>query len=144
MLISEAEGGIGRLYHGIGFTLATTSLARFGEMGANTGALALLGPSVPMGVRTMLGSAVSVAFRAAITPFDTLKTTMQVEGPRATSLLKHKVATSGISVLWHGAVAASLANFVGTYPWLYATGDRTRGLSIRALLLLTSRVRCAA
>ena len=27
-----AEGGIGRLYHGIGFTLATTSLARFGEL----------------------------------------------------------------------------------------------------------------
>jgi len=72
-----------------------------------------------MGVRTMVGSAVSVAFRALITPFDTLKTTMQVEGRRASALLRHKVSTSGVGVLWHGAVAASLANFVGTYPWFW-------------------------
>ena len=114
-----AEGGVARLYSGIVITLVNTSLARFGEMGANAGVLALMGPSVPLGVRTMVASATSVAFRILITPIDTIKTSMQVEGPGAVAMLRRKVAASGIGVLYHGATASSLANFVGTYPWFW-------------------------
>jgi hypothetical protein len=114
-----AEGGIRRLYNGMLLTLASTSLARFGDMGANAGMLALLGPDVPLGMRTMAGSAASVAFRLLFTPLDTLKTMMQVEGYQAGVLLRRKVTAAGFGVLYHGALAAGLANFVGTYPWFW-------------------------
>lgn len=114
-----AQGGFPRLYNGISITLLNTSLARFGEMAANEFVMALLPPSVPLSVQTMLGSAVSVAYRVLIMPLDTLKTTMQVEGRGAVVLLRRKVAADGAGVLFHGALAASLANFVGTYPWFW-------------------------
>lgn len=122
-----AEGGVGRLYNGLMLTLLMTSLSRFGEMGANAGAVALMGNTVPPSVVTMIASMSSVGFRVLITPLDTLKTTMQVEGRRAIGLLQRKVASGGGSVLYHGVLAASIANFVGTYPWFWAFNfmDRT-------------------
>ena len=37
-----AEGGIGRLYQGVGFAIFQTPLSRFGDTAANTGVLELL------------------------------------------------------------------------------------------------------
>ena len=49
-----------------------------------------------------------------------LTLTLQVEGRRATGLLRRKIAIGGVGVLYHGVVASSVANFVGTYPWFWA------------------------
>jgi len=127
-----AEGGLGRLYNGLTVTLFMTSLSRFGEMGANAGATALLGDLVPPSVTTMVGSGASVAFRIIIMPLDTLKTTLQVEGGRAIGLLRRKIAIGGVGVLYHGVVASSVANFVGTYPWFWAFNTMDRLLPLAA------------
>ena len=48
---------------------------------------------------------------------DTLKTTLQVEGPQAVGLLKNKIRNNNIGVLYHGSTAALSATFIGHYPW---------------------------
>lgn len=52
-----------------------------------------------------------------LTPIDTLKTTMQAQGPRGTALLRKRVKENGIGSLWWGAFATAAATFVGHYPW---------------------------
>lgn len=52
-----------------------------------------------------------------LTPIDTLKTTLQAQGARGTSLLRQRVKTNGIGSLWWGAFATAAATFVGNYPW---------------------------
>ena len=42
---------------------------------------------------------------------------MQVEGASGFASLMNKVKIGGPTVLFHGALAASLATFVGHYPW---------------------------
>ena len=54
-----------------------------------------------------------------ITPLDTLKTTMQVEGQQAKDLLMQKVKREGFSVLYQGGLANAVASFVGSYPWFF-------------------------
>ncbi len=43
--------------------------------------------------------------------------TLQVEGKNGFPALLTKVKTNGPGVLYHGALAASAATFVGHYPW---------------------------
>ena len=57
------------------------------------------------------------SWRIALTPVDTLKTTLQVQGSQALALLKDKVRAGGIGVLYGGAAANFAANWVGNYPW---------------------------
>ena len=40
-----------------------------------------------------------------------------MEGAKGLSVLSAKVAAGGPLTLWHGALAASTATFVGHYPW---------------------------
>lgn len=42
---------------------------------------------------------------------------MQVEGKAGPGALAAKVRAGGPRVLYHGALAASVATFVGHYPW---------------------------
>lgn len=42
---------------------------------------------------------------------------LQVEGKNGIPALMAKVQKGGPSVLYHGALAASAATFVGHYPW---------------------------
>ena len=76
-----AQGGVARFYQGLPYALLQTPLSRFGDTAANVGVLALfagLMPGVPLGVRTACGSAAGATWRLAITPLDTLKTSLQV------------------------------------------------------------------
>jgi len=74
-----AQGGIGRLYQGLPFAIFQSPISRFGDTAANTGVLALLAYSpLTLGERTACASAAASAWRLAITPLDTLKTTLQV------------------------------------------------------------------
>jgi len=59
----------------------------------------------------------AAAFRMILTPVDTLKTTLQVQGARGTSLLRQRIKTNGVGSLWWGAIATAAATFVGHYPW---------------------------
>jgi hypothetical protein len=73
--------------------------------------------SMPIFVKTLSASAAAATFRIALMPVDALKTTLQVEGAKGFAVLSAKVATGGPFTLWHGALAAASATFVGHYPW---------------------------
>jgi Mitochondrial carrier protein len=72
--------------------------------------------SLPVGVKTLCASAAAAGWRIVLMPVDTCKTIMQVEGKHGFSALKAKFRTGGPTVLYHGALAASAATFVGHYP----------------------------
>jgi len=117
-----AQGGIQRLYRGVGFALIQNPLSRFGDTAANAGILAILdtlpqSQSLPLPLKQAMASLAASTWRIAITPVDTLKTTLQVEGEEAIRQLQEKVKVGGPGVLWNGAFAAAAATFVGNYPW---------------------------
>lgn len=114
------QGGIPRFYQGLPFALLQTPLSRFGDTAANVGVLAIFAaaaPAVPLGVRTACASFSGSLWRILITPFDTLKTSLQVEGPAAYELLLRKARSDGMLTLWNGALGNAFASFVGSYPW---------------------------
>ena len=59
-------------------------------------------------------------FRFLITPLDTIKTTLQVEGDTGYDLLLVKIRGGGASILWNGALANTFASFISSYPWYLA------------------------
>ncbi|EOD10107.1 hypothetical protein EMIHUDRAFT_446231 [Emiliania huxleyi CCMP1516] len=112
-----AHGGVSRFYQGLPYALLQTPLSRFGDTAANTGVLALLsstaaGGALPVALRTALASAAAALWRVAITPLDTLKTALQVEGRGAYELLLRRAKQNGACELWAGALASAAANFV--------------------------------
>jgi len=114
------QGGIPRLYKGVGFAVIQNPLSRFGDTAANTGVLAALEalqPNMPVAMMTGFASLGGATWRIFLTPVDTFKTTLQVQGDAALVLLKQKVAKGGIGVLYNGAAANFAANWVGNYPW---------------------------
>jgi hypothetical protein len=114
------EGGIARFYRGVNFAILQAPLSRFGDTAANTGVLAFLevtAPNMPVGFQTAFASTCGALWRIAIMPIDAYKTTLQVRGKEALSVLKGKVASNGPGVLYYGAVANFSANWVGNYPW---------------------------
>jgi len=118
------EGGIGRFYQGVQFALIQTPLSRFGDTAANTGVLALMASftatsGLPIGVRTACASAAGSLWRIFLTPVDTLKTTLQVEGKKGYDQVIDKVKKNGFPVLYYGALANAVASFVGSYPWFF-------------------------
>jgi hypothetical protein len=116
------QGGFGRFYQGLPYALLQTPLSRFGDTAANTGVLAIFAitaPTMPIALRTGFASAAGSLWRILITPVDTLKTTMQVEGKEAMGLLSNKVKKEGPLVLYQGALANAVASFVGSYPWYF-------------------------
>jgi hypothetical protein len=114
------EGGVPRFYRGVSFAIIQNPLSRFGDTAANTGILVALGelaPNMPVATQTAFASLGGATWRIMLTPVDTFKTTLQVQGAQALSLLKDKVKAGGIGVLYGGAAANFAANWVGNYPW---------------------------
>lgn len=114
------EGGIPRFYRGVSFAIIQNPLSRFGDTAANTGILVALGelaPNMPVATQTAFASLGGATWRIALTPIDTFKTTLQVQGSGALDLLKEKVKKGGIGMLYGGAAANFAANWVGNYPW---------------------------
>eukprot|EP00959_Pyramimonas_sp_CCMP1952_P302781 6335083-Pyramimonas_sp.AAC.1 len=72
---------------------------------------------MPVAAMTAFASAGGATWRIFLTPVDTFKTTLQVQGDAAFTMLKQKVAKGGIGVLYNGAGANFAANWVGNYPW---------------------------
>merc|ERR1719235_1523818 len=112
------EGGVLRFYQGFGWAVFEAPAARFGDTFANVGVMALFaGSGLPALLTTVFVAVMSAAWRIVITPIDTFKTTMQVQGDAALKLLFEKVKTDGILMLWTGAAANFVANVAGNYPW---------------------------
>ena len=79
------EGGIPRLYQGLPFALIQGPMTRFGDTAANVGILALLEAtpetqSLPLPIKTAIGSISAGLWRIVLMPVDASKTAMQVEG----------------------------------------------------------------
>jgi len=114
------EGGVPRFYRGVSFAIIQNPLSRFGDTAANTGILVALGelaPTMPVATQTAFASLGGATWRIMLTPIDTFKTTLQVQGADALALLKNKVKVGGVKVLYGGAAANFAANWVGNYPW---------------------------
>ena len=77
----------------MGWALLQTPLSRFGDAAANSGMRELLSTTaLPMGVQTACAGLAAALWRVSLTPLDTLKTTLQVEGAAAYALLVQKGA----------------------------------------------------
>jgi hypothetical protein len=115
------EGGIPRFYSGMAPALIQGPLSRFGDTAANTGVLAFMEnfDDVPVALQTVAASVSAALFRIVLMPVDALKTIMQVEGKNGIPALANKIKLGGPGVLFHGALAASTATFVGHYPWFF-------------------------
>jgi len=95
------DGGIPRLYQGLPFALIQGSLTRFGDTAANVGILALLEitpatQSLPLPIKTALGSISAGTWRIFLMPIDASKTALQVEGKDGLKDLWSLAATDGI------------------------------------------------
>lgn len=113
-----AEGGVPRFYQGLAPALIQGPLSRFGDTAANTAVLTLLEDvEIPVAAKTVAASLAAGLFRIFLMPVDAVKTIMQVEGANGLQSLGNKVSKGGPTVLYHGALAASAATFVGHYPW---------------------------
>jgi len=118
------QGGLPRFYRGYLPALIQGPLARFGDTAANSGVLSLLDSmdgtkNWPVSVKTVFASGAAAGYRILLMPVDTVKTIMQVEGQQGFSILMSKMRKSGPSTLFHGAIGASVATFVGHYPWFF-------------------------
>ena len=75
--------------------------------------------NLPVLIRTGGASVVAGLFRIVLTPVDTVKTILQVEGKEGLKLLAAKVKIGGPTVMFHGALATASATIVGHYPWYF-------------------------
>lgn len=119
-----AEGGIRRFYRGVGPALIQGPLSRFGDTASNAGMMELWNTveatkSLPAEVKTISASAAAAGFRVFLMPVDACKTILQVEGKDGLQKLRAKIKVGGPGVLYHGALGAMSATFVGHYPWFY-------------------------
>jgi len=116
------EGGIPRLYQGLPFALVQGPLTRFGDTAANVGILALLESlpetqSLPLPVKTAMGSISAGLWRIFLMPIDSSKTAMQVEGENGLKDLLALVKQEGPAPLYNGALAQAAATAAGHFPW---------------------------
>jgi len=126
-----AQGGIRRFYQGMLPALLQGPLSRFGDTAANTGMLALLEDAeVPVMAKTVAASMAAGCFRIFLMPVDAIKTILQVEGQTGLNKLMDKVRIGGPGVLYHGALAASAATFVGHYPWFLVYNSLNAALPV--------------
>lgn len=119
-----AQGGIPRFYKGLLPALVQGPLSRFGDTAANSGMLALLSSydstrNLPVAAQTACASVSAGLFRIFLMPVDAVKTIMQVEGKNGLPALGAKLKAGGPTVLFHGAIASSVATMVGHFPWFF-------------------------
>ncbi len=116
------QGGVLRFYRGFGPAILQGPLSRFGDTAANVGMNTYLNSNentknLPTTVKTLAASGTASLWRIFLMPIDTTKTILQVEGKNGIKVLKNKIRIGGPTVLYHGALGACTATFVGHYPW---------------------------
>jgi hypothetical protein len=118
-----AHGGIRRFYRGFPVALVHAPLSRFGDVVCYAGTRNL---DLPHWQTTAVGAVGSAAWRLALMPLDTLKTSLQVHGEAKT--LARKVRAAGPRALFHGYLGAAGAGLLGYYPWFFTYGALDRQL----------------
>lgn len=112
------DGGIPRFYRGYSAAIAIGPLSRFGDTASNAYILSLFeNSSVPISIQTICASVIAASWRAFLMPIDAIKTTLQVKGKPGLTVLKTKMRTHNVFILYHGTIASMCATFVGHYPW---------------------------
>jgi hypothetical protein len=129
-----ADGGIGRFYRGLLPALIMMPLSRFGDIFTNRLAREFQPEWLPAAVATIFASSLAAGWRVLIAPADTVKTMMQVHGAGGLSHLRAKVSRSGPSALFEGALGASVATWMGHYPW-FVTHNFLEGYCVRNRIL---------
>jgi len=139
-----AQGGYGRFYDGLSVALLQAPLSRFGDTAAYAGIMALLetADSMPASMKTLCASIAAALFRIGITPIDTVKTTLQVEGPKGMGMLMERISREGLMTLYSGALGSSFATLVGHYPW-FVTYDFVKARVPEANTVLLKNCRSA-
>ncbi len=113
-----SQGGVRRFYSGLLPALVQGPVSRFGDTFANAFALETFKHSnLPIFVKTSAASLFAGIMRIFLTPVDTLKTMSQVQGKEGLNILRNKIRTGGITVIYHGAMANAAATIIGHYPW---------------------------
>lgn len=110
------DGGFTRFYRGYFFALMNGPLSRFGDTAMNQFATNYFYDQ-NIFVKTGIGSIGATGWRLLIMPNDACKSHLQIHGKEGLSILRNKIRTNGLPVLWNGGAAAISANFVGHYPW---------------------------
>lgn len=114
------QGGVTRFYRGVGFALMQAPLSRFGDTAMNIGMMTLLeGTDYSTATKTFIGSCGAALWRVCIMPIDTCKSSLQVNGKEGLNILKNKVKTNGLGVMYHGSLASASATLVGHFPWFF-------------------------
>ncbi|GMI01061.1 hypothetical protein TrLO_g490 [Triparma laevis f. longispina] len=108
------DGGIKRLYSGLPFALIQVPLTRFCDVLSNELATTFILSSVPLPLRSFAGSCVASSFRFILTPVDTLKSTLQVNGKEG---LNEILEDFNVERLYRGGVGNAAASLVGHYPF---------------------------
>jgi hypothetical protein len=108
-----------RFYQGVAPALLQGPLCRFGDTAANEGVLVLLhGRRLPLWAKTAVGTVAACTWRAALTPLDTLKLVLEVDGVEAgLSHLRSRVAQNGMATFFAGAVGVGVTAAVSHWPW---------------------------
>lgn len=119
-----SQGGIFRFYRGLAPALIQGPISRFGDTAINTGVLHYCNTNenlkdLPIFVKTNLASIGAAGWRIFTMPIDTCKTIMQVEGKNGLPMLNNKIKLGGPKVLYHGALGAMTATYVGHFPWFF-------------------------
>lgn len=117
-------GGVKRFYAGISAAMIQAPMSRFGDTAANAFSLSIFesNPSwdaaLPTPVKTAVGSLCAAGFRTLLMPVDAVKSSLQVDGSaKGMEVLREKIRTQGVTVLWRGSLASIGATFVGHFPW---------------------------
>jgi hypothetical protein len=139
------EGGIPRLYRGLNWALIQAPMSRFGDTAANALALETLNQyqstrGLPVALKTFFASLTAGFWRVFLSPVDSYKTAMQVDG--SLGPLSAKVKDRGVIALYDGAVASYFATAIGHFPW-FATNNYLDRLVPKAKTPLGRMVRSA-
>lgn len=110
-----------RFYQGVLPALVQGPLCRFGDTAANEGVLVLLSTArLPLSLKTALGTLAACSWRAALTPLDTVKLVLEVEGlGSGLELLRQRVAANGLWTFFNGAVGVGVTAAASHLPWFY-------------------------
>lgn len=112
------QGGVARFYRGIVPALMIGPVSRFGDTASNAAALHYYRDSrLPLYLQTFSASVLAGLWRIVTVPLDAWKTSKQVHGTDGVHILMKKYRSQGITGLYQGAMATSLATIVGHYPW---------------------------
>ena len=110
-----------RFYQGVFPALLQGPLCRFGDTAANEGVLSLTAHTrAPLLLRTALGTLAACSWRALLTPLDTIKLLLEVEGMRpGLAVLRRRVVDNGAMTLFAGATGVGITAAASHLPWFW-------------------------